>query len=219
MNDVKVLLLLFACHFFLMIFYMTYEHSLQSLFFIFRFDLRHHEPFTVNYKDIFMLLFVDCFCGVEVNFAEVLEGCIESLKATQPPEVSSESSNLTNIKSAAAAGLLSSKVRALMNNLLQHKCIDSNHTSFDHALEEMRCFAAIAVCFDLVTSAELHSVVCKIILDIAEEFIKLGEESKFCNELSIIHSVAIFYHLRCPNRLSLFFLRQSFVLDSFLETP
>lgn len=118
--------------------------------------------------------FLDHFCGLEVDFAKVFANCIESLKATQPVEISRKSTNLTNIKSAAAAGLLSSTVRTLVNDLLRHKCIDMNQKMHDHPLEEMQCFAAISICFDLVTSAELHSAVCKTILDISEELIKSG---------------------------------------------
>ena len=107
-----------------------------------------------------------------MDFADALSKAINVLKATQPVEISSKSTHITHIKSAAAAGLLSSSVRSSVNGLLKHKYLDLNHSTQNSPLEDSRCFAAIAVCFDLAASAELHSTVCKTILDMSEELIK-----------------------------------------------
>ena len=105
-------------------------------------------------------------CGLEVSFSENFDNVIKDLQLLSPVEstMPGSSSQLTHIRSAAAAGLLSSNIRSILKKLLEHDFIRSSKTPF----------GSVALCFDLVVSGELPSAVCKTILDATDEFIKLG---------------------------------------------
>eukprot|EP00795_Rhopilema_esculentum_P014543 gene14543-5610_t len=114
-------------------------------------------------------------CGLEVSFSESFDNVIKDLQLLSPVESTKpgSSSQLTHIRSAAAAGLLSSNIRSILKKLLEHDFITSSKTPF----------GSVALCFDLVVSGELPSAVCKTILDATDEFIKLDPSPELRSSL------------------------------------
>ena len=144
--------------------------------------------------------FLESPCGLKAEFAEKFEKCRRDLKQIQPIE-STASTNiqgtkqtaLSSIKSAAAAGVLSTSVRSIVNGLLsneQASLMEGPRNGSTERSAQPFQFASIAVCADLVISGELNTTVSKAVLDITEELMKKSSEFTF-NVRFACFSVAI----------------------------
>ena len=155
-----------------------------------------------------ILSFVESPCGLKAEFAEKFEKCRRDLKQIQPIESTASTNNpgtkqsaLSSIKLAAAAGVLSTSVRSIVNGLLsndQASLMEGPRNDSTESSAQPFQFTSIAVCADLVISGELNTTVSKALLDITDEFMKISSEFAFNVKIAcfFISNSQIFLHLK-----------------------
>ena len=145
---------------------------------------------------------------MKAEFAEKFEKCRRDLKQIQPIESTASTNNqgtkqsaLSSIKSAAAAGVLSTSVRSIVNGLLSNELANLMEGPRNDSIErsaQLFQYASLAVCADLVISGELNTTVSRAVLDITEEFMKKSSEFIFNEKLVcfLICNPQIFFRLK-----------------------